>query len=426
MKNAMNRTLREELKPALGCTEPIAIALAAAHAARNLGGAVDRIELELSANILKNAMGVGIPGTGMIGIEIAAALGAISGDAKKGLEVLAGVSREDTQAAAAMKESGKITVRLTSRPEKLYVLARLIESGGDWVEAEICNVHDRLTRIERSTGLVFRLDEEAKPGVLLPNEQVSLSVADILEYALTVDPETVAFVLETARLNGELSEEGLTGDWGLQVGKALKRQMEMGVLSNDFKSDALMRTAAAIDARMDGSSLPAMSNSGSGDQGITASVPVAAVWKRVNGSREQLIRALVISNLIPIHIKRRLGRLSALCGATVAGVGAAAAVVYLLGGNREQMVMAMQNQIGGITGLFCDGAKNSCAVKAANSVDAAFNSAVIALNGHGIMGYEGINDDDIEKSIMNMARLGSEGMVQTDRMILEIMLEKTH
>lgn len=426
MKDKMIRTLKEELKPALGCTEPIAIALATANAARHFKGTIDHIELELSGNILKNAMGVGIPGTGMIGIEIAAALGAVAGDAGRGLEVLESITREDVQIASSLKDEGRVRIGLTTRPEKLYVLGRLVGQDGFMVEAEIVDVHDRLTRISDSNGTLFEREEESAKVLPITSETAVLDVASIIDFALTTEVADVEFILESTRLNGALAEEGLSGEWGLQVGKAIQRQMEQGVLSEDYKNFALMNTAAAIDARMDGSKLAAMSNSGSGDQGITASVPVLSAWQKIRGTDEQLIRALVLSNLIPIHIKRQLGRLSALCGATVAGVGAAVAVVYLLGGSREQMVMAMQNQIGGITGLFCDGAKNSCAVKAANSVDAAFNSAMIALNGKGIQGYEGINDRDIEKTISNMARLGNEGMKRTDEMILEIMLEKTN
>ena len=305
------------------------------------------------------------------------------------------------------------------------MIGRLIAEDGSYVEAEIVNVHDRLERIASDKGEIFKLEEKKEKVVELKSEDLKTSVKEIYDFAMSVDLEEVRFVLEGVKLNGALAEDGLSKAYGLQVGRAIQRSIEKGILSNDYKNSALMNTAAAIDARMAGSKLAAMSNSGSGDQGITAFVPVISVWKKLDGNEEQLIRALVLSNLIPIHIKKQLGRLSAICGATVAGVGAAVGIVYLLGGNYDQMVMAIQNQIGGITGLFCDGAKNSCAVKAANSVDAAFNAATIALNGFGIQGYEGIVDDDVEMSIQNMAVLGSEGMKRTDEMILEIMVNKT-
>jgi L-cysteine desulfidase len=426
VKDFMIRTLRQELKPALGCTEPIAIALATAHAAKHFNGELKAIELELSGNMLKNAMGVGIPGTdGKIGIDLAAVLGVVAGNADKALEALEDITKEDVDKSVEITKKDIVTINVSSRPEKLYVYGKLIAEDGSFVEAEIINVHDRLVSITSDKGVIFQLEEKEETAVEIKSEDLKTSIKDIYDFAMSVDIEEVRFVLEGMKLNVALAEDGLNKAYGLQVGRAIQSNIEKGVLSDDYKNSALMNTAAAIDARMAGSKLAAMSNSGSGDQGITAFVPVATIWKKIEGTEEQLIRALVLSNLVPIHIKKQLGRLSAICGATVAGVGAAVGTVYLLGGTYEQMLMAINNQIGGITGLFCDGAKNSCAMKAANSVDAAFNAAVTALNGFGIQGYEGIVDYDVEKSIQNMAVLGSEGMQRTDEMILEIMVNKT-
>ena len=425
MRDYLIKTLRMELKPALGCTEPIAIALATASAGDYFNGEIAKIELELSGNILKNAMGVGIPGTGMIGIDLAAILGAIAGKAQKGLEVLEDINQSDIDRSVKIKEKDIVTIEVSKRPEKLYIRGRIYNSEGKWVEAEIVDVHDQVTRIESDTGILFERELNKDDSVMNSDEDHIISVRAIYDFALSVDLEAVDFVLEGVKLNSALSEVGLQRDWGLKVGKSIQRSIEKGYMSDDYKNYSMMKTAAAVDARMDGSKLAAMSNSGSGDQGITAIVSVYSAWEKMNLSEEKLIRALVISNLMPIHIKRKLGRLSALCGATVAGVGAAAGIVYLLDGDFNQIVKAMNNQIGGITGLFCDGAKTSCSFKAANSIDAAFNSAFAALEGNGIRGYEGIIDDDIEKSINNMARLGNEGMRETDKMILDIMIEKT-
>jgi L-cysteine desulfidase len=425
MKDYLIRTLRQELKPAQGCTEPVAIALAAAYAAKHMTGKMKKIELELSGNMLKNAMGVGIPGTGMIGIDIAAILGVIAGKSESALEVLEAVTPEDVKKSVEMRALDMVKISISTRPEKLYIRARIISEDGHWVEAEIIDVHDQLVRITSDSETIFEKQKEEKAVHVIGNEDKQTSVKEIYDFAMSVDVEDVRFILEGVKLNKALAEDGLDKDYGLQVGKSIRRSIEKGWLTEDYKTYALMNTAAAVDARMDGSKLAAMSNSGSGDQGITAYVPVFSTWEKLGKSEDELIRALVLSNLLPIHMKKKLGRLSALCGATVAGVGASAGIVYLLGGNYDQTIQAMKNQIGGITGLFCDGAKTSCALKVANAVDASYNSALTALSGFGIQGYEGIIDEDIEKSITNMASLGNEGMRRVDEMILDIMVKKT-
>ena len=423
MKDYLIRRLKEELKPALGCTEPIAIALAAANSAKHIKGELSAIELELSGNILKNAMGVGIPGAGMTGIDIAAILGAISGNPEKGLEVLEDITSDDVEKGKLIKENDIVTVKVSERPEKLYIRARIYNQEDKWVETEIIDIHDRIVSIKSENEVFFeKVKEEEK--IELESDEKEITVKTIYDFAMDVDIDKVRFILDAVKLNSILSEEGLKGEWGLQVGKSIKKSIEKGILQEDYKNFSLMNTAAAADARMDGSKLAAMSNSGSGNQGITATMPVYSVWLKAKKSEEKLIRALLLSNLIPIHMKKSLGRLSALCGATIAGVGASAGIVYLLGGDYDQMIKAMKNQIAGITGLFCDGAKTSCALKVASSVDCAFDAAIVALNDFGVRGFEGFNDDDIEKTIKNMARLGNEGMAKTDHMMLDIMIEK--
>ncbi|BEP29081.1 L-cysteine desulfidase family protein [Helicovermis profundi] len=425
MYNYFIKTLKKELKPALGCTEPIAIALATSKASKYIDGEIVKIDLELSGNILKNAMGVGIPGTGLIGIDLAAILGMIAGNSDKGLEVLADINDRDVKESVLLREKQIVKINVTSREEKLYIKATLYNKLGESATVEIVNIHDNIVKIETDKEIIFEKEIEGKIANQIKDEEFITTVKDIWDFALNVDINDVDFILEGVKLNKALSEDGLKNKYGLQVGLNIKKNIDNGFLSSDYKNYPLMMTTAAIDARMDGSKLAAMSNSGSGDQGITAFIPVYSMWQKLDLSEDKLIRALLLSNLIPIHIKKNLGRLSALCGATVAGVGASAGYVYLHEGTYEQMIKAMANQIGGITGIFCDGAKTSCSLKVANSVDAAYTSAILGLNDKGVSGYEGIIDDDIEKTILNMATLGSKGMEKVDKMILEIMVAKT-
>lgn len=424
MKNYLIRTLKNELKPALGCTEPIAISLACAKAKDYIEGEITNIDLELSGNIIKNAMGVGIPGTnGMIGIDLAAILGVVAGDSSKKLEVLKNITDKDLEKSLDIRLKNIVNIKVSDRKEKLYISAKVF-SENNWVRVEIVDIHDNIVTIESKEGSIFKKEIENQTLSEIKSEELETSVIDIWNFINDVDIDEIRFILEGVRLNKALSDDGLNNKYGLEVGRNIKDNIQSGALSSDVKNYTLMITTAAVDARMDGSNLPAMSNSGSGDQGITAFMPVYSMWEKLNLSEEKLIRALALSNLIPIHIKRSLGRLSALCGATVASVGVTSAYVYLLGGGYDKIVMAMKNQIGGITGIFCDGAKTSCSLKVANSVDGAYTSAMIAMNSKGISKYEGIIDEDIEKTIQNMATLGNVGMEKVDKMILDIMVSK--
>ena len=420
--------LHKEVKPALGCTEPIAVALAAAKAAESFPSADRKAKpmetsVEVSGNILKNGMGVGIPGTGMIGLNIAAALGSVCGNSCYGLEVLKDLTEEDVAAAKKAVKEKRVKIGLKDTPKLLYVKVS-VKCGGDTAWAVIEDDHDRIVEYGFN-GQVCRTGEKSagceqdRKGIL----DYNLSVKEILSFASTASFEDVKFILQDRDLNLALAREGLEGDYGLNVGKAI-RENQNEIFGDDFMSFAMGMTAAASDARMAGCKLPAMSNSGSGNQGITVSMPVIAYALKYGTGDEQLARALILSNLVAIHIKGYLGKLSALCGCVIASTGSSCGLVYLQGGGYEQVCAAIKNMIGNITGMVCDGAKVGCAMKVASGVACAIQSGVLALRGTCVCETDGIIDNDIEKTIRNLGEIGSLGMQSTDKLIQKIMVCK--
>jgi len=436
--------IHKEVKPALGCTEPIAVALAVAKAVDIISENCSRcgdcllwrqtadfhIEVAVSGNILKNGMGVGIPGTGMVGLPIAAALGAVCGDADLGLEVLHGVSDSAVSRAKELVASKRVTISVADTDHLLYVKATVSLGEGIQASAEVHprayavieDDHDKIVE----TSFADRILMSSESGAAVKDRTTldyGLTVREIYDFACTADFEDIAFILEDRTLNLALAKEGLDGDYGLRVGKAI-RENQLEVFGDDLMSYAMGLTAAASDARMAGCTLPAMSNSGSGNQGITVSMPIIAYALKNGIGDEPLARALILSNLVAIHIKGFLGKLSALCGCVVASTGSACGIVYLQGGTYEQVCAAIKNMIGNITGMVCDGAKVGCAMKVASGVSSAIQSAVLALRGTCIPSTDGIIEDDIEKTVRNLGTIGSVGMQATDRMILDIMLCK--
>jgi len=427
------RLIRKEVKPALGCTEPIAVALAVAKAMEITESCTTvadtwrsdgdySIKVEVSGNILKNGMGVGIPGTGMVGLHIAAALGAACGKSRYGLEVLHDLS--DAAIARAKELEGRVAVGLAESDLKLYVKAS-VEYGGHISYAVIERDHDNICE----TGCDGKILSSSKAGGQDCTDHSStldygLTVKEILEFASSVAYQDIEFILESRTLNLALANEGMSGRYGLRVGYAISLKDNREVFGQDFLSYAMALTAAASDARMAGCTLAAMSNSGSGNQGITVTMPVIAYSLRYGCSDEELARALVLSHLVAIHIKGYLGKLSALCGCVIASTGAACGLVYLRGGDYEQICAAIKNMIGNITGMVCDGAKVGCAMKVASGVSSALQSAVLAREGICISEHDGIIEKDIEKTIQNLGRIGSVGMQNTDNMILDIMVCK--
>ena len=431
--------IRKEVKPALGCTEPIAVALAVAKAMEIMEENVPELEADwrhepdyrinilVSGNILKNGMGVGIPGTGMVGLHIAAALGAVCGKSAYGLEVLHDLNDEAIAKSKVNVEAERVTIGLAETDKKLYVKAIIEHSqNGHSAYTVIADDHDRIveTAFDGKVLSVAEVSDDTEVPVQKSTLDYGLTVKEIDEFSRNVAYEDIAFILESRTLNLALAKEGLKGKYGLKVGYAISLDCNKEVFGQDFLSMAMSLTAAASDARMAGCTLAAMSNSGSGNQGITVTMPVIAYSIKYGTSDEKLARALIMSHLIAIHIKGYLGKLSALCGCVIASTGAACGLVYLRGGDYDQICSAIKNMIGNITGMVCDGAKVGCAMKVASGVSSALQSAVLAREGICISEYDGIIEKDIEKTIQNLGQIGSVGMQHTDNMILDIMVCK--
>ena len=420
--------IRREVVPALGCTEPIAVALAAAKAAETIGRPPERIDVYLSQNVLKNGMSVGIPGTGLYGIEIATAVGALGGKSAYGLEVLKDLSAGQLERGKTMLKEARVTVHHKETPEILYIEV-VATANGDVARTIIKHRHESICFVEKNGKILLdaaTLFPDAAQADTDPATSVldGLNEKDIWEFATTAPLEMIDFIMEAVELNKKISEEGLKGNYGLRVGKSIDENISKGLLQADLSNEAVKRTASGADARMAGSALPVMSNSGSGNQGITATMPVVAVAEKLGSSREKLIRALILSHLTAIHMKSKMDRLSALCGASVAATGAGCGIVYLLGGVYEHVEYAIKNMVGNVAGMVCDGAKNSCALKVASCVGAAVQGALLAINRIGVSEIEGIVEENIERTINNLGRLGSMGMAETDKVILSIITSK--
>lgn len=415
--------IKNEVTPTIGCTEPVAVALAVAKVKEVLGGIPDNIDVYLSANMLKNAMGVGIPGTGMVGLPIAIALGAIIGKPEYGLEVLRDFTPEALEQGRKMIDDKVINVHLKDKiSEKLYIE---VNAGriDDRAQVVISHNHTRFSHIEKNGTILLNLDDEMI-GELLPEEAINLSFGKVCDFALESPVDELHFILKAAIMNRAASDESLKGEYGHGVARTLCHGSQQSLMGDTLFTHMLSVTVAACDARMGGAMFPVMSNSGSGNQGIAATLPVLVFAEETGRSEEQLIRALALSHLMTIYIKQSLGRLSGLCGASVAATGSACGITYLMGGTREQIAFSIKNMIGNITGMICDGAKPSCALKVSNSVSTAALSALMAIDNKVVSSVEGITDDDVDKTIHNFTKIGSEGMNETDKMVMQIMTSK--
>jgi L-cysteine desulfidase len=383
------------------------------------------LRVEVSGNILKNGMGVGIPGTGMVGLHIAAALGAVCGKSAYGLEVLHDLNEASIAKAKELVEEKSVNIGLADTTHKLYVKG-YIEYDGHCASVVIEDDHDNIveTCLDGTTLTSSRKTSDGDCNDQKSTLDYNLTVKEILDFASNVSFEDIEFILESRTLNLALAKEGLSGKYGLKVGYAINLNDNKEVFGGDFLCYAMSLTAAASDARMAGCTLAAMSNSGSGNQGITVTMPVIAYSIRYGTDDERLARALVLSHLIAIHIKGYLGKLSALCGCVIASTGSSCGLVYLRGGDYDQICAAIKNMIGNITGMVCDGAKVGCAMKVASGVSSALQSAVLAREGICISAHDGIIENDIEKTIRNLGQIGSVGMQHTDNMILDIMVCK--
>ena len=421
--------IKREVIPAIGCTEPIAVALCVAKATEILGCKPHRIEAYLSANILKNAMGVGIPGTGMIGLPIAIALGALIGKSEYGLEVLKECTPDAVEAGKRMIADEAISIKLKEGiTEKLYIEitafgATTAASGATTATAIIAGGHTNFIYLSHNGEVL--LDAPLKSTAEQNGNKTALTLKKVYDFATTAPLEEIEFILEAQRLNKAAAETSFKGRYGHQLGRTLKESTrEMSILGNNTFSKILSYTTAACDARMAGVMVPVMSNSGSGNQGITATLPITIYAEENNKSREELIRALTLSHLTVIYIKQSLGRLSALCGCVVAATGSSCGITYLMGGGYNQISFAVQNMIATLTGMVCDGAKPSCSLKIASGVSTSLLSAILAMEEQCVSSVEGIIDNDVDKSILNLTRIGSESMNETDHTVLDIMTHK--
>ena len=417
-------TIKREVLPALGCTEPIAVALASAQAARALGEPPERLKVTVSPNILKNALGVGIPGTGMTGLLIASALGALGGDSSRGLEVLQGLSPERIQAAKEFVREERVEVEKCEGEGKLFIDVTAYGKGHRG-RSVIRNTHTSVVLVERD-GEVLESREavEGREGEEEECAAVPMTVEEIFRFATEVPLEKIAFLEDGARLNNHIAQEGLKGSYGLKVGKTLWENRGLSLMGEGLSLRAIARTSAAADARMAGCSLPVMSNSGSGNQGLTVALPILSVVEDLGLSREKLLRALALGHLTAIHLKSYVGRLSALCGAFLAAIGAGAGITWLLGGGYPHVAATIKNMVGGLAGMICDGAKPGCALKISTALSAAFQASLLSLRNIEISERDGIIENDLEKTIRNVGTIASEGMNETDRLILEIMVCK--
>lgn len=406
--------VQREVVPAIGCTEPMAVALCTAKATENLGGRPQQIDVYLSANILKNAMGVGIPGTGMIGLPIAIALGAIIGKSDYQLEVLKDLTPDALEEGKQFVKENRISIQLKENIcDKLYIEV-IARDGQHMGKAIIAGSHTRF--VDEYTAASGEEDD--------PNGDLPMNLRLVYDFATTAPLDEIRFIMKTREYNMNAAREALKGNYGHNLGKTIERPMSKGIFGNSIFCHIISRTASACDARMGGAMIPVMSNSGSGNQGICATNPVCVYAKENENTEEELIRALMLSHLTAIYIKQSLGKLSALCGCVVAGIGSSVGITYLMGGDYEHCCRAVKNMIANLTGMLCDGAKPSCSLKIASGVSTAVMSALLAIEGKCVTSAEGIVDDCVDKTIHNLTAIGADAMCLTDDLVLRIMTSK--
>ena len=412
--------IKREVVPAIGCTEPIAVALCVAKAREILGTEPEKVSARLSANILKNAMGVGIPGTGMIGLPIAIALGALVGRSEYQLEVLKDSDAKAVERGKRFIEQGRIDISLKEGiTEKLYIEIE-VSGGGHSAVAIIAGGHTNFVFISRD-GETLQ-ESRRTSGSEQEAQGVELNLRKVFDFAMTTPLDEIRFILEAKRLNKAAAEDSFKNNYGHCVGNTLRHAPELRIIGDCALSRILSYTCAACDARMAGAMVPVMSNSGSGNQGITATMPVVATARWLDIDEEKMLRAVTLSNLIAIRIKAKFGRLSNLCGATVAATGAACGIAYLLGGGYHEVCCTIQNMVGNITGMVCDGAKADCALKISTCVNAACQAAAMGVRGVRVQSTDGIVEHNVEYTLDNFATLSTHGT--SDSVILDLMLNK--
>lgn len=416
--------VNKEVVPAIGCTEPMAVALCTAKAATTLGRRPERIEVFLSPNMLKNAMGVGIPGTGMIGLPIAVSLGALIGKPEYELEVLKDLTPATLEQGKRYINDADIDIKLKQgNVDKLYIEV-VCRAGSDMAMAIISGSHTHFVYVERNGEVV--LDSRGGHGGSDEEEDdIQLNFRLVYDFATTAPLDEISFILKTKEYNMKAAEESIKGNYGHCLGKTMDRPLSHGIFGDNIFSHILSRTASACDARMGGAMIPVMSNSGSGNQGICATNPVVVYAMENENTEEEMIRALMLSHLTAIYIKQSLGKLSALCGCVVASTGSSCGITYLMGGDYTRICNSVKNMVANLTGMICDGAKPSCALKISSGVSTALLSALLSMEGKCVTSAEGIVDDDVDKCIHNLTSIGADAMRATDDMVLDIMTHKS-
>ena len=416
--------VNKEVVPAIGCTEPMAVALCTAKAATTLGRRPERIEVFLSPNMLKNAMGVGIPGTGMIGLPIAVSLGALIGKPEYELEVLKDLTPATLEQGKRYINDADIDIKpKQGNVDKLYIEV-VCRAGSDMATAIISGSHTHFVYVERN-GEVVMDNRGGHGGSDEEEDDIQLNFRLVYDFATTAPLDEISFILKTKEYNMKAAEESIKGNYGHCLGKTMDRPLSHGIFGDNIFSHILSRTASACDARMGGAMIPVMSNSGSGNQGICATNPVVVYAMENENTEEELIRALMLSHLTAIYIKQSLGKLSALCGCVVASTGSSCGITYLMGGDYTRICNSVKNMVANLTGMICDGAKPSCALKISSGVSTALLSALLSMEGKCVTSAEGIVDDDVDKCIHNLTSIGADAMRATDDMVLDIMTHKS-
>ena len=416
--------IHRQVVPAVGCTEPMAVALCTARATELLGQKPERISAQLSANILKNAMGVGIPGTGMIGLPIAISLGALIGKSSYQLEVIKDLTPESLEEGKKYVSENHIDIKLKEGISENLYIEITCEAGEKRATAIISHTHTNFIYEEQNGKVLMDKQVSAKSEEKTDNKDIELNLKMVWDFATTTPLEEIDFILEAKRYNMRAAKEALKGNYGHCLGKTMDRPLSRGLFGNSIYSHIISKTASACDARMGGAMVPVMSNSGSGNQGICATNPVVVFAKENENTPEELVRALTLSHLTAIYIKQNLGALSALCGCIVASTGSSCGITYLMGGNFNNICYAVKNMIANLTGMICDGAKPSCSLKISSGVSTAVLSAMLSMEGRHVTEAEGIIDKDVDRSIKNLTSLGKDAMCATDDMVLNIMTNK--
>lgn len=426
----MNRTyicrlLNSEMVVATGCTEPAAVALAAATARQYMKEEILEIQIKASANMIKNVMAAGIPGADVTGIEYAAALGATGGDVSRQLQVVDSASKEAVEEACRLVRTGRVSLTCEEVCDRLFVSVKLIGPENRYACVDLAESHTNIIRIDQNGKVVFE-KEAISTGQEAEMELEDLSITVIYEFVETLDRENddLHMIDYAIKINTGIMEEGRIGDYGLNIGRHIRKAKERGYYSDDLVTNAVEDAACGVDARMAGANVPVVTNSGSGNQGITTTIPVISAGKHLRVSEDRIFRGVTLSNLIAIYIHSGFGRLSGLCGATIAATGAACGLVYLMGGGVQNIGYAINNMLGDISGMVCDGAKADCSLKVSTCLQAAFQCAFLAMDDVVVGPTDGIVEENPAHTVCNFNRLGNEGSVEMDRIVLDILMNK--